>query len=85
MAYSKKENNVVENTMLDKFTEKLVEGAMSGYKPRLEALSQVRVEELAVIRAKVRTQPQEVEAWFDIEISKASNMDIGEILKKIRF
>ena len=71
--------------MLDKFTEKILEIAMSGYRPRLEEISKMRVDELAVTRAKVKTHPEEVEAWFDTEIAKAKNLDLGDILKKIRF
>ena len=71
--------------MLDKFTEKLLENAMSGYRPRLEEISKIRVDELAATKAKVRTHPEEVEAWFDTEIAKARNIDFGEILKKINF
>lgn len=70
--------------MPDKFTEKLLEMAMSGYRPRLEEISKLRVDELAAVKAKVRTHPEEVEAWFDTEITKAGNIDVSDILKKIR-
>jgi hypothetical protein len=36
-------------------------------------------------RARVRTHPEKVEAWFDTEIAKAGNLDFSEILKKIKF
>jgi hypothetical protein len=71
--------------MVDGFTAKLLENAMSGYKPRLEEMSRIRVDELAVTKAKVRTHPDEVEAWFDTEIAKAGNIDFSDILKKIKF
>ena len=71
--------------MLDKFTDKLLENAISGYRPRLEEISKMRVDDLAVTKAKVRTHPEEVEAWFDTEIEKAMNIDFGDILKKIKF
>jgi len=71
--------------MLDKFTDKLLENAISGYRPRLEEISRMRVDDLAVTKAKVRTHPEEVEAWFDTEIEKAMNIDFGDILKKIKF
>lgn len=71
--------------MLDKFTEKILENAMSGYRPRLEEISKIRVDELAITKAKIKTHPEEVEAWFDTEIAKAKNLDFGDILKKIRF
>lgn len=70
--------------MLDKFTEKMMENALSGYRPRLEELSKMRVDELVAVKAKVRTHPEEVEAWLDTEIAKAGNMDVSDILKKIK-
>jgi hypothetical protein len=76
---------MVKYKMLVGFTEKLLENVMSGYKPRLEEMSKVRVDELTVTKAKVRTHPEEVEAWFDAEISKAGNLDFSEILKKFKF
>jgi hypothetical protein len=75
---------MVNREMFDKFTEKMVENALSGYTPKLEELSRMRVDELAVVKAKVRTHPEEVEAWFDTEITKASNMDVSSILKKMK-
>jgi hypothetical protein len=76
---------MVRYKMLNGFTEKLLENAMSGYKPRLEEMSKIRVDELAVTKAKIRTHPEEVEAWFDTEITKARNLDFSDILKKIMF
>ena len=70
--------------MLDKVTEKMLENAMSGYRPRLEELSKMRVDELVAVKAKVRTHPEEVEAWLDMEIAKAGNMNVSDILKKIK-
>jgi hypothetical protein len=70
--------------MLDKFTEKLLENAMSGYRPRLEEMSKMRVEELSALKAKIRTYPEEVEAWFDKEITKAGDIDVSGILKKMQ-
>ena len=74
---------MVKHDMLDKFTEKLMENALSGFRPRLEELSKMRVDELAAVKRKVRTRPEEVEAWFDTEITKASNMDVSNILGKV--
>ena len=56
--------------MLDKFTEKLLESAMSAYSPKLEELSKERVSELERMKAQIRTNPDEVESWFDNEIKK---------------
>jgi hypothetical protein len=75
---------MVKRKMLDKFTEKMLENAMSGYRPRLEELYKMRGDALLAVKAKVRTHPEEVEAWFDAEIAKASNMDVSDILKNIK-
>ena len=71
--------------MLDKFTERLLENALSSYSRRLYEISKLRVDELASTKDKVRTHPEEVEAWFDTEIAKAGNIDVSDILKKIKF
>ena len=70
--------------MLDKVTEKMLENAMSGYRLRLEEISRMRIDDLAAVKAKVRTHPEEVEAWLDTEIAKAGNLDVSHILKKIK-
>ena len=70
--------------MFDKLTEKMVETALSGYIPRLQEMSKERAEELERIRAKVRSNPDEVEAWFDGEIAKARDVDAMGVLKKIK-
>ena len=70
--------------MLEKFIEQMLENAMSGYRPRLEEISQMRVNELVAVKAKLRTHPEDVEAWFDSEIKKAGNIDISGIMKKMR-
>lgn len=75
---------MVKRKMLDKVAEKMLENAMSGYRQRLEELSKMRGDELRAVKAKVRTHPEEVEAWFDTEIAKVSNMDVSDILKKIK-
>lgn len=70
--------------MFVKFTEQMLENTMCGYSPRLEEISEMRVDELVAIKAMVRTHPEEVEAWFDEEITKAGNIDFCDILKKIQ-
>ena len=67
--------------MLDKFMEKLMEGATSAYMPKVEAMAKARKAELEEFKIKVRTNPEQVEAWFDKEIEKLQNMDIEEIMK----
>jgi hypothetical protein len=70
--------------MFDKFTEKLIENAVSSYMPKFQEISSDRIAELACMKAKVRTSPDEVEAWFDKEVVKARDMDLDGILKKIK-
>ena len=70
--------------MIDKFTEKLVQNALSTYFPNLQEMSASRVDELTSIKAKVREKPDDVEAWFDKEIAKNRNLDLNNVFKKIR-
>lgn len=67
--------------MMDKFMERLMESAASAYMPRLEEKARERKAELEEVKAKVRTNPDQVEAWFDKEIEKLQNMDVKEIMK----
>lgn len=67
--------------MMDKFMERLMESAASAYMPRLEEKARERKTELEEVKAKVRTNPDQVEAWFDKEIEKLQNMDVKEIMK----
>jgi hypothetical protein len=67
--------------MLDKFVDKLLEGAASAYAPKVEEMAKARKAELEEIKIKVRTNPEQVEAWFDKEMEKLQNMDIKEIMK----
>lgn len=70
--------------MLDKFAEKMVENALSGYMPRLQEISLERAGELERMKSLVRSEPEKVEAWFDKEIARARDMDASGVLKKIR-
>jgi hypothetical protein len=67
--------------MLDKFMEKVVEGATSAYLPRVEEKVRARKSELEEIKIKVRTNPGQVEEWFDREIDKLQNINLKEIMK----
>ena len=69
--------------MLDKFMDKLMESAASAYLPRLEQMAETRKAELAEMKAKIRTDPEQVEAWFDKEIEKLGNMDVKDVLDKV--
>lgn len=70
--------------MFDKFTEKLLEGAMSAFTPKIEEMSKIRTNELISLREKIRTKPEEVESWFDKEISMISSMDLSDMMRKIQ-
>jgi hypothetical protein len=67
--------------MLDKFVEKMIEGATSAYLPKLEEKAKARKAELQEMKVKVRINPEQVEEWFDKEIDKLENIDIKEIMK----
>ncbi|WP_148681324.1 hypothetical protein [Candidatus Nitrososphaera gargensis] len=67
--------------MMDKFIDRLMESAASAYAPRLEEMTRARKAELEEIRSKVKTSPDQVEAWFDKEIEKLQKMDVKEIMK----
>jgi hypothetical protein len=67
--------------MLDRFMEKMVEGATSAYLPRVEEKVRARKSELEEIKIKVRTNPEQVEEWFDKEIDKLQNINLKEIMK----
>ena len=61
--------------------EKMIESATSAYLPKVEEKARVRKAELEELKAKVRTNPEQVEEWFDKEIEKLQNIDIKQIMK----
>lgn len=61
--------------------EKMIESATSAYIPKVEEKAKARKRELQEMKAKVRTNPEQVEEWFDKEIDKLENIDIKEIVK----
>jgi 3-methyladenine DNA glycosylase AlkD len=67
--------------MLDRWMEKMIESATSAYLPKVEEKARVRKAELEELKAKVRTNPEQVEEWFDKEIEKIQNIDIKQIMK----
>jgi 3-methyladenine DNA glycosylase AlkD len=67
--------------MLDKFMEKMIETATSAYLPRLEEKAKARKAELEEMKVKVRSNPEQVEEWFDKEINKLQNIDIKQLMK----
>ncbi|HEV3433432.1 MAG TPA: hypothetical protein VG098_05530 [Nitrososphaera sp.] len=67
--------------MLDKLMEKMIESATSAYAPKIEEKAKARREELEQIRSRIRTNPEQVEEWFDNEMEKLSNINIKELMK----
>lgn len=61
--------------------EKMIENATSAYLPRVEEKAKARKEELEEMKLKIRTNPEQVEEWFDKEVDKLQNIDIKEIMK----
>ncbi len=61
--------------------EKMIEGATSAYLPKLQEKAKERKAELEEMKVKVRTNPEQVEEWFDKELDKLQNIDIKEIMK----
>ncbi|HEX6254057.1 MAG TPA: hypothetical protein VFZ55_07550 [Nitrososphaera sp.] len=61
--------------------EKMIESVTSAYIPQVEEKAKARKAELEEMKVKVRTNPEQVEEWFDKEIDKLQNIDIKEIMK----
>ena len=70
--------------MLDNWMEKLLQNAMSAYMPKVESIAESRRAELTEMKSKIKTEPEEVEKWFDKEIEKLSTMDASSMLEKLR-
>jgi len=67
--------------MLDRLMEKMIDSATSAYAPKLEEKAKARKEELEQVKNKIRTNPEQVEEWFNKEIEKLSNINIKELMK----
>lgn len=65
-------------------TEKLVEGVASAYSTQLVSISRDRNKQLAYIKSKIRTNPDEVEAWFDREIARIGAIDFSDLLHNMK-
>jgi 3-methyladenine DNA glycosylase AlkD len=70
--------------MMDKLMEKLMESATTVCMPKLEEIAKVRKSELEDMKVKVRSHPEQVEAWFEKEIAKLGNIDVAEMLGKVK-
>jgi len=69
--------------MFDKLMDRLLESATSACMPKLEEMAELRKAELLQVREKNRSDPTEVEAWFDREIEKLDRVDVKDLLNKI--
>jgi hypothetical protein len=69
--------------MLDRFMDRLMESAASAYMPKIEAMAELRRNELLDMKAKVRADPSAVESWFDSEIEKVGKIDPKDLFSKI--
>ena len=61
--------------------DRLMESATAAYMPRLEEMAKARKAELEEMKAKLRSDPDMVESWFDKEIAKLGNMDVKDMMK----
>jgi hypothetical protein len=64
--------------------EKMLQSAASAYMPQLGSMAESRKKELIEMKSSIRSNPEEVEAWFDKEIGKVGKMDISDMLNKFR-
>ena len=62
----------------------MLASAASAYMPQLGSMAETRKTELMDIKAKIRSDPEQVEAWFDREIEKLAKMDVSEMLGSLR-
>ena len=56
----------------------------SQYIPKLQNITSVRADELTVMKEKILTSPEEVEAWFDKEIERVRNVDMLGLINKLK-
>ncbi|MEO9294500.1 MAG: hypothetical protein ABI347_02755 [Nitrososphaera sp.] len=64
--------------------DKLIENALAQHMPGLKQMAEIKRAELAEIRAKVRTHPEEAEAWFDKEIEKLTDANIRGLIQNVK-
>ena len=63
--------------------EKLLENALAQYLPNLTKMTEAKKAQLVEIRARVRSHPEEVEAWFDKEIEKLKDENVKDLIRNI--
>lgn len=64
--------------------DKLLENVLAQYMLGIAKMSEAKRAELEELRAKVRTCPEEVEAWFDKEIDKLSDKNIKDLIQNLK-
>ena len=70
--------------MFDNFMERILVSVASQYIPKLQNITSVRADELTVMKEKILTSPEEVEAWFDKEIERVRNVDMLGLINKLK-
>lgn len=60
-----------------------MESAANAYMPKIEEMAELRKKELIAIKARIRSEPEAVENWFDKEIEKVGNLDPRDLFSKI--
>jgi hypothetical protein len=69
--------------MFDNMVERILLNVTSQYVPKLENIACIRAIELTAMKEKIRSSPDEVEAWFDKEIQKVRNVDMSDLIGKL--
>ena len=66
------------------FMERILVSVASQYIPKLQNITSVRADEVTVMKEKILTSPEEVEAWFDKEIERVRNVDMLGLINKLK-
>ena len=70
--------------IFDNFMERILVSVASQYIPKLQNITSVRADEVTVMKEKILTSPEEVEAWFDKEIETVRNVDMLGLINKLK-
>jgi hypothetical protein len=70
--------------IFDNFMERILVSVASQYIPKLQNITSVRADELTVMKEKILTSPEEVEAWFDKKIERVRNVDMLGLINKLK-
>lgn len=61
-----------------------MQSAASAYMPKLETIAEERRAELSTMKSRIRSNPEEVERWFDQQIEKLNCMNFTDMLNKLK-